>query len=276
MNKKIGIIAATLIGAIVLGLGVYHSDASGGDPKLSEGDIRKMVSAQYPGKITELELEQELDRVVYEVAVAGESKEYDMEMDGNTGEVLVIREKEMPSNAEETNDGKDVEKRDAQEQNTVNIDEKNKEVSKTADKSNEMLTIVQIEEIALNEFPGWIKEIELDEDDGYLMYEVEVENENREEAELDIDAYTGEILKMEKEYKSGSKHKGSKQFSDDILSIKEIKEIALEEFPGQIKELELDENDGRLIYEVEVKNKGREAEMDIDARTGDVLELEFD
>ncbi|MEC5424680.1 PepSY domain-containing protein [Virgibacillus sp. C22-A2] len=51
----------------------------------------------------------------------------------------------------------------------------------------------EAEEIALNSFSGTITEVELDEDDGRLIYEIEIENGN-EEAEIDIDAYTGEIL----------------------------------------------------------------------------------
>ncbi|MFD0951687.1 PepSY domain-containing protein [Virgibacillus natechei] len=52
------------------------------------------------------------------------------------------------------------------------------------------------EEIALNEFDGQITELELDEDDGRLMYEIEIED-GEDEAEIEIDAYTGEILVIE-------------------------------------------------------------------------------
>ncbi|MFA1822588.1 PepSY domain-containing protein [Virgibacillus oceani] len=271
MNKKIGMIAAVIVGAFVLGIGIYQSDASQVDPKLSEGDIRELVGAQYPGEITELELEKELDRVIYGVEVAGESKEYDMQLDGDTGEVLEIREKEITAKPNETDDEKD----------TVQIEERNEENSKATEKNNEqsadnhdILSIEQVKEIALNEFPGVIKELELDKDDGRLEYEIEIKNENREEAELDIDAHTGEILKMDLELKPNST--GSKQLPEDILSVAEISEIALNEFSGRLKEIELDTDDGHLIYEVEIKNKGKEAEMDIDARTGEIFEIEID
>jgi uncharacterized membrane protein YkoI len=271
MNKTIGMTAAVLTGALVLGLGIYQSDASEAEPKLTEEDISQIVEQQYPGEITELELEKEGDRVVYEVEVAGESKEYDMELDGNTGEVLEIREKEITSKSNET----------ADERETVEIEESNEKDVKATEKNNEqpadnndILTVAQVKEIALNEFPGVIKELELDKDDGHLKYEIDIKNENREEAELDIDAYTGEILKMELELKHNSKN--SKPLPNDILSVTEISEIALNEFAGIVKEIELDKDDGRLIYEVEIKNKGKEAEMDIDARTGEILEIEID
>jgi uncharacterized membrane protein YkoI len=266
MNKTIGMTAAVLTGALVLGLGIYQSDASEAEVKLSEEDIRQLVEQQYPGEITELELEKEADRVVYEVEVAGESKEYDMELDGDTGEVLEIREKEMVANPNGTNN----------EQNTVKIDERDEKNKNKEQYANDILTVNQIEKIALDEFPGKIKELELDKDDGRLKYELEMKNENREEAELDIDAYTGEILKIETETHGKKKTSNNNKQLDNILSAAEVKEIALNEFSGKVKELELDKDDGRLIYEVEIKNKGKEAELDIDARTGEILELEID
>jgi len=271
MNKKIGMTAAAFAGVLVLGLGIYQSDASQVEPKLSEEDIGELVQQQYPGEITELELEKELDRVIYEVEVAGESKEYDMELDGDTGEVLEIREKEIAAKPNETNEEKD----------TVEIEESNEEGAKKEEKNNkqsadnkDILTIAEVKEIALNEFPGVIKELELDKDDGRLGYDIEIKNENGEEAEMEIDAYTGEIFKMELEMKPNSQ--GSKQLPNDILSVTEVSEIALNEFSGKVKEIELDEDDGRLLYELEIKNKGKEAEMDIDARTGEILEMELD
>ncbi|GAB3791190.1 PepSY domain-containing protein [Virgibacillus kimchii] len=273
MNKKIGMTAAVLAGALVLSLGIYQSDASQVDPKLSEEDILDLVSAQYPGEITELELEKGLDRMIYEVEVAGESKEYDMELDGDTGEVLEIREKEMVSIPKETND----------EHDTVEIEERNEDRTETANTthkqsadSKDILSVEQVEELALKEFSGVIKELELDKDDGRLIYELEIKNENREEAELDMDAYTGEILKMELEMKGRGKATSTNHKFNDILSMSEVKEIALTEFPGMIKEIELDKDDGRLIYELEIKNKGKEAEMEMDARTGKILEMEID
>jgi uncharacterized membrane protein YkoI len=271
MHKTIGMTAAVLIGAIVLGLGIYQSNASEGEPKLTEEDISQLVEQQYPGEITELEIGDKGDKAVYEVKVAGESKEYNMELDGNSGEVLEIREKEIAAKPNETDDEKETAE-------TGQSDEKNDKATENSNKQSDdhhgILTVAQVREMALNEFPGVIKELELDKDDGHLKYEIEIKNENKEEAELDIDAYTGEILKMELEVKPHSQ--ASKQLPKDILSVTEISEIALNEFTGTVKEIELDKDDGRLVYEVEIKNKGEEAELEIDARTGEVLEMEID
>ncbi|QGS68035.1 hypothetical protein CV093_03165 [Oceanobacillus sp. 143] len=52
--------------------------------------------------------------------------------------------------------------------------------------------------------------------------------------------------------------------------------IAASQFSGSIVELDLDEDDGRLIYEIEMKNGDSEAEIEIDAYTGTILVIDID
>lgn len=59
------------------------------------------------------------------------------------------------------------------------------------------------------------------------------------------------------------------------LPLTRIFEIAQTAVPGEIIEVELDREDGRLIYEVDIlTNTGRLRQVEIDARTGEVLEVE--
>jgi len=61
----------------------------------------------------------------------------------------------------------------------------------------------------------------------------------------------------------------------EALPLSRIMEIALQAAPGEIIEIELDREDGRLIYEVDVLTRtGRLLQVEIDARTGQVLEVE--
>ncbi len=64
--------------------------------------------------------------------------------------------------------------------------------------------------------------------------------------------------------------------SKEILSIEEAKQMAMKEFDGKVVEIELDKDDGRLIYEIELKDGKREAELDLDAETGEIIELEIE
>ena len=61
-----------------------------------------------------------------------------------------------------------------------------------------------------------------------------------------------------------------------MLSQDAAKEIALKEFAGTVVDLELDEDDGRKIYEIEIENGEDEATVEIDAYTGEILVLDID
>ncbi len=61
------------------------------------------------------------------------------------------------------------------------------------------------------------------------------------------------------------------------ITAEESKNIALEKIPGTVEEVELDEEDGFFVYEVEVETKdGKEYEFMIDAQTGEILDFESD
>ncbi|MFD1038346.1 PepSY domain-containing protein [Virgibacillus byunsanensis] len=210
MKKKVGIAIATIAGAVVLGLGIYQSDAAKTDPNLSTDEIREMVKAQYPGTITELELEKRSNKAIYEVEVESNGKEYELKLDGNSGEILNLKEtdtskkasntKEESSNVTMDDDNKDDDSSDTDDktnkQDDDNTSNENKENSQGVPSKKVVIDVNKAKEIALAEFSGTVKEMDLDDDDGRLIYEIEIRKGNRE-AELDIDAYTGEVLVLE-------------------------------------------------------------------------------
>ena len=69
---------------------------------------------------------------------------------------------------------------------------------------------------------------------------------------------------------------GNQHPFEGVLSIEEAKQIALTEFEGKVTEIELDKDDGRLIYEVELKDGTHEAEIELDATTGEIIEVEIE
>ena len=65
--------------------------------------------------------------------------------------------------------------------------------------------------------------------------------------------------------------------SGQILPLEVILSTILQRYPGEVLELELDDDDGELIYEIEVlTRRGIVLEMDVDARTGNILDIEED
>ncbi|WP_077324368.1 PepSY domain-containing protein [Virgibacillus siamensis] len=226
MKKKIGVVLSILLGLSALGLGMYHTSASKAAPELSKQQIKQMVHDQYPGKITEFELDKEGNRTVYEVEVMKDGKEYDIVFDGNTGEVLSLEKQLISNNGEDDdrheenfeteNDDADEGDLDAHEDNnkadsnakaqkdnhdadtkTDNQKDKNNKGTNQQEETTKepRISTAKAQEIALNEVPGTVLSSELDEDDDRLIYEIEVKSEKKE-AEFEIDAYTGEIIVM--------------------------------------------------------------------------------
>lgn len=61
------------------------------------------------------------------------------------------------------------------------------------------LTLEQAIEIALLEVPGEVLEAEMDQEDGLVVFEVEIQSETGEEFEIEVAGATGEILEVEAE-----------------------------------------------------------------------------
>lgn len=67
------------------------------------------------------------------------------------------------------------------------------------------------------------------------------------------------------------------QRSGEILSLEKIFAVARMVKPGRIVDVDLDKEDGRYVYEIELLDaSGRVWEMEFDARTGELLQLEQD
>lgn len=138
------------------------------------------------------------------------------------------------------------------------------------------------------EYQGTIKELELDEEGNKLYYEAEIIGvDHDQEYEVKMDAETGEIVKeqvegIELEEKQSGENAGNKndaapsQHPDYFIDARHAIDIATEAFGGTVVKYELDRDDGRMIYELELYNHQQEAEMDIDAKTGKILFMEID
>lgn len=143
-------------------------------------------------------------------------------------------------------------------------------------KDKRILSVEEVKEIALKEQDGQIDDIELETDDGYTYYEVEINNSDAD-YDIYIDAHTGNVLEVEVDSHDDFDEENDKtKEKSTFISLEEAKQIAVSVFGGKVVELELDEDDGHYEYEVEVQTKHGEAEIVIDAVTGEILEKELD
>ncbi|WP_339229881.1 PepSY domain-containing protein [Oceanobacillus sp. FSL K6-2867] len=196
MKKKLIIAGACLVGVLALGFGIYQSGASSSEPELSKEQVEKLVQEQYPGTITTTDLEKNEAGAIYKVGIENKDSNYTVTLDGDTGEVidLEIRGEAATENSEQSNNNQAEENDSNKEPNTDEPEQT--EENKENDASNAMLTQDAAKEIALKEFAGTVVDLELDEDDGRKIYEIEIENGD-DEATVEIDAYTGEILVLD-------------------------------------------------------------------------------
>lgn len=61
------------------------------------------------------------------------------------------------------------------------------------------------------------------------------------------------------------------------ISIDDAMEIALEQIPGEVVKVELDTDNGMLVYEVDIISmQGIKYEIEIDAQTGRIIKMKRD
>ena len=123
---------------------------------------------------------------------------------------------------------------------------------------------------------------ELDESPAH--YEVEIRSQTGEEFEYKVDAYTGAILESKREAADGTEVpvvQPSKPAASGDIGYAKAKSVALNhagvsEGKAYDMDIELDDEDGILVYEVEFKSGNMEYDYKIDARTGAVLKHEVE
>ena len=121
---------------------------------------------------------------------------------------------------------------------------------------------------------------ELDESPAH--YEVEIKSQTGEEFEYKIDAYTGAILESKREAADGTEVpvvQPSKPAASGDIGYAKAKSVALNhagvsEGKAYDMDIELDDEDGTLVYEVEFKSGNMEYSYEINAASGAILKHE--
>lgn len=128
---------------------------------------------------------------------------------------------------------------------------------------------------ALELHPGKVKELEMSLEDGAPHYEFEIITDDGRETEVECDATTGKIVEVEWENENMD--------VDAFLDVAKVsparaRTIALQRVPGRIVKMDLEATStGALSYEFEViTSDGKEVDVEVDAMTGVVTEIETD
>ena len=125
-------------------------------------------------------------------------------------------------------------------------------------------------------------EVDPELDESPAHYEVEITSQTGEEFEYKVDAYTGAILESKREAADGTEVpvvQPSKPAASGDIGYAKAKSVALNhagvsEGKAYDMDIELDDEDGTLVYEVEFKSGNMEYSYEINAATGAILKHE--
>lgn len=161
---------AVVIGGIAMTANAEKSDVGTSEGRLTIEEAKVKAVEAVGGEVTEIEFERKKSGDKYEVEVKSDGIEYDLDIDAKTGKVLSTKKDDHGD------DGDD----------------------KSHASTENLLTVEEAVAIAMKQAKGTVTEVDLDDDDGQLHYEIEIED-GTYEYDFEIDAVTGEVLKFEKE-----------------------------------------------------------------------------
>jgi len=164
----------------------------------------------------------------------------------------------------------------------------------SAASSTSNIGLMKAKEIALQKVAGTLDSIELEHKHGKAYYEVEIVKADRTESEVHVDAATGKVLKVIADdqddygsdrdvYRGGSHAKPDKASGaasggnqKPAISEQQAVQIATKAVNGQVTKIELDHEDGKLQYELDLKTGRGEAEVELSAADGTILSIDYD
>lgn len=235
------------------------------DVKLSQSDIEDIIAGRYASYSSlSIELDRDNGYPVYEASFISGDQKISLELHPATGAIL---EREIHYNYASPD---------------------------SLTRSTAVIGYEKAGILALKHVPdAIITDMELDKENGELVYEIELYKDGYE-YDLILNAATGEKIFLashrdawddddysynwehhsdhHSRHDSHSSHHGQSSRTPSI-SAEQARKLLLEKVPGAaVKELELDFDDGRLIYEGELRKGNMEYEFEMDADTGAFLE----
>ena len=193
---------------------------------------------------------------IYEVEFYTASQEYDYEIHAETGDIL-SRDREAEWNG------------------TAASSTSSTASASTTDIGEAKAKSVALSHAGISESDTSYIYAKKDWDDGRWVYDVEFWADGKE-YDYEILASNGTILSYD--YDAEYQWNGSSSTSGDTISTEKVKSIVTDRagVSGTFRELKLERDDGRTVYEGEMRSGRTDYEFTIDAYTGAVLEWDTD
>jgi len=127
---------------------------------------------------------------------------------------------------------------------------------------------------ALGKYPGHILTMESEVEDNRVVYEFDIKTKAGQEIEIECDAINHTLGDFEVEL-AGDDPK----FTSAVkLSEQEAKDIALKKYNGKVVDVEyaMENNVPTYEFDIFVKDKGHEFEVEVNGLTGEIIETEIE
>lgn len=186
---------------------------------------------------------------------------------------------------DDNNDKKDNQNDEKTEQTTKenSNDDQNTDDNQSSDKATE--NTVKWEDVkvspedavkaAQKESKGELKDLSFEKETGDWSYKVELVDGTNENKVL-INADDKSVTNVEKEQEDSDDNDQTFKLSD-VAKFEDALKVAQDKAKGDIKEWSLSEDNGKLVYSIELKEGNKEStEFTIDAKSKEILEQETD
>ncbi|MFJ3529602.1 PepSY domain-containing protein [Streptomyces sp. NPDC090132] len=142
--------------------------------------------------------------------------------------------------------------------------------SSTASRDSARVTVGDAAGAAVRAVPGTVTEAELDDEDGRLVWELDVYGSDRAWHDVTVDPGSGKVIGKHVD-DDGDRHAPRRT----AVTLDEAVRAALGSAPGTVTSVELEDHDGRggraVHWEVDIRGKdGAEHERNVDAKTAKV------
>ena len=173
-----------------------------------------------------------------------------------------------------------------QDKPTTEVAEENDTQNQAELAKQAKITEEQATKIALEKVPGTVNEVELEDENGTIVYGFEVVSTDGTQQDVKVDAQTGKIVKVEADDEENGKENDEEENGTQTqaelakqakITEEQATKIALEKVPGTVNEVELEDENGTIVYGIEVvSTDGTQQDVKVDAQTGKIVKVEAD
>ena len=165
------------------------------------------------------------------------------------------------------------------------IEESSSAVKKEANTDSKQVKIASIDEVVAiyeKQFPNTdITSIQLEKERSGFVYQIEgVDDDNEYELKINaetLDTVKDKTEKLDRDEQGGIKREADKLDLSGIISLDEATQLAEKKAGiGQAVEWDLDRELSTTYWEVTIQDGNKESQIKLDAKTGDVLQVELD